>query len=329
DLGRQDLTHPREESLPIGPPQLRFPEDEGAHPAFLIEWWYGNFKLTDSGGKEYAAMVAYFSPGLKIVSMTERESGRFHHEVLGSTPHYAVGALDLRWGGGDRWFRPDPGVSSYQLKSHGDEFGLNLDMESKKPPLLGAGDGLIRWSGGASHYYALSRLHVKGEMRLQSSTVNVEGIGWMDHQWMSSLGTRGWDWYCVQLDNDVDINFWQISNPDESVESQDLVILYADSSVYRTEELTLERTDSWVSPATGKEYGTRWRVREETHGLDLDIQAWCPHQEVRILQDRPESGFAFWEGRTTVSGHLDGEPVRGTGQTEIVRIPWAALDVFR
>jgi predicted secreted hydrolase len=323
------LIFPREESIQFGPPRIHLPHDEGAHPAYLIEWWYGNFKVNDPEGREYGAMVAYFSPGLKIISCTDREAGSYHYEVMGSTPHYAEGPLDLRWGGGDRWFRPDPEAARYHLKSHGSEIGLNLDIESTKPPLLGSGDGLIRWGGGTSHYYSLTRLRVKGELRLSARTLDVEGTGWMDHQWMSSLGKRGWDWFSAQLNNHTEIAFWQIVNPDESIGSQDLMILYPDNSVYYTQSFLLERLDSWASPASAKEYGTRWRVREETHGLDLEIAGWCPHQEVRLLQDRPESGFAFWEGRTSISGRVDGEVVSGHGQTEMVRLPWAMTDRLR
>ncbi|MEE8471170.1 MAG: lipocalin-like domain-containing protein, partial [Dehalococcoidia bacterium] len=190
-------------------PQIHFPEDEGAHPTSLLEWWYVNFSLADSSGRKYGAMAAYFNMGLKIISISDLQAEDFRHEVFGSAPHYSEGALNLRWGGRDHWFRTEDRDSlSYRLESHGNEIDLNLDMVSQKPPLLAGGDGLIEWSGGLSYYYSLTRLLVEGQIGLGGKTIDVEGIGWMDHQWMESLGERGWDWFSVQLDNQTEINFW-------------------------------------------------------------------------------------------------------------------------
>jgi len=304
-----------------GPPQVHLPQDEGAHPEFGVEWWYLNSFLTDSVGREYTAMLAYFNTGLKILSISDVEAERFYPEASFSIPDYAEGILDLRWGTTDRWYRTDPGSLSYRLEANGTEIGLDLDLSSEKPPLLVGGDGLIEWTDGSSYYYSLTRLQVEGQIELAGRTIDVEGIGWMDHQWMDSLSGRGWDWFSVQLDNDTEIIFWQIINPDESIESLDMTIMFPDSSIYRTEDLTVEKLDSWVSPETGNEYGILWRVREETHNLDLEIRTRYPEQEIRVFTDFVGVDFNFWEGGTTVSGRLDGQDVSGTGYAELVRPP--------
>ncbi|MCK4598321.1 hypothetical protein KAU37_00625 [Candidatus Bipolaricaulota bacterium] len=301
-----------EKPLPYGPPQVQFPEDEGAHPEMLIEWWYGNFSLADPEGKEYGAMVAYFNSGFRILSISDLEAQAFYSEVFNSTPDYAEGGLNLRWGTHDHWFRTDPDSLSYHLESYGTEISLNLSLNSSKPPLLVGGDGLLEWTQGSFYYYSLTRLQVEGQIELAGRVIDVSGIGWMDHQWMNSRITRGWDWFSVQLDNQAEIIFWQIVNPDGSVDSQDLTIMFPDNSVYHTQDITLERMDSWVSPETGNEYGVLWRVREEAHDLDLEIRARYPEQEIRGI---------FWEGGTTVSGYLDGEAVTGTGYAELIQFP--------
>lgn len=97
------------ESPPFVPPQVHFPGDEGAHPEMLTEWWYGNFAVTDPNGREYGAMVTYGNPGgIRILSISDLEAKHFYHEVSMSTPDYARGILDLRWGSDDRWFRTNP-----------------------------------------------------------------------------------------------------------------------------------------------------------------------------------------------------------------------------
>jgi len=49
------------EKAPYGPAQVNFPEDEGAHPRFGMEWWYLNATVSDSEGHQYTAMLAYFN----------------------------------------------------------------------------------------------------------------------------------------------------------------------------------------------------------------------------------------------------------------------------
>jgi predicted secreted hydrolase len=309
------------ESQPYGPPQVQFPQDEGVHPESGIEWWYLNSILTDSEGHEYGAMAAYFNPGLKILSISDIEAEQSYPEVSFSVPDYAEGTLDLRWGENDHWFRTDDESLTYRLEANGTEIGLSLDLSSLKPPLLVGGDGLIEWTDESTYYYSLTRLQIEGQIELSGNVIDIEGSGWMDHQWMDSLSERGWDWFSVQLDNNTEVIFWQIVNTDESIESCDMTIMFPDNSVYHTQDITMERLDSWVSPTTGNEYGTVWRVQEDVHGLDLEIRARYPEQEVRVLEDFEGMDFDFWEGGTTVSGHLAGEAVSGTGYAELVRMP--------
>jgi predicted secreted hydrolase len=155
---------------------------------------------------------------------------------------------------------------------------------------------------------------------LQGEKLDVNGIGWMDHQWTNSLGHGGWDWFAVQFDNNTELVFWRIVNSDESIRSYDLTIMFPDNSVYHTRKLVLEKMDSWVSPESGREYGVLWRVREQASGLDLVLKARRSQQEIRMFETLSIPTFHFWEGRTTVSGYLDGKAVSGVGYTELVRL---------
>jgi predicted secreted hydrolase len=303
--------------------KIHFPRDEGAHPAFPVEWWYGHFGLTDSGGREYGAMVAYFTFGLRILSISDLTEGRFHHFASGSALHYVEQKLDLRWGR-DHWFRTDRRYLSYKLESHGAGLGLDIAFVSEKPPLLGSGSGISAWSGGDSYYYSCTRLKAKGWIEVEGQKLDVDGTGWMDHQWTNSLGQGGWDWFAVQLDNNTELVFWRILNPDESVRSYDLTAMFSDNSVYHTRKIVLERLDSWISPKSGKEYGVLWRVREQARGLDLVLRARHAQQEIRMFESLSIPTFHFWEGRTTISGYLDGEAVSGVGYSEQVRLPHAS-----
>lgn len=298
---------------------IRFPRDEGSHPAFVMEWWYAHFNLKDYAGREYGAMVAFFNFGLKILYISDLKKGQLHHYVSGSTLHNVEKKLDLRWGR-DRWFRTGNKEFSYHLQSYGGELGLNLDLLAEKPPLLGCGKGLIEWTGGRSYYYSLSRLKVKGQIELPGKKLNVKGMGFMDHQWLNALGEGGWDWFVAQLDNDTELVFWTIYNLQGSEKSRDLTAMFADNSTYHTQGFTLRREKRWVSPHSKREYGVRWRLRDEAKGLDLQIRALNPEQEIRMFETLSIPTFNFWEGRTSVSGHMGGKKVSGTGYAELVRL---------
>ena len=327
-----------DDSGSYGLPQVRFPQDEGSHPEFQSEWWYANFNLTDSEGRKYSAMVSYFTPALKVISISDLESQVFYHEVYGShpfsggsnnlyRPDYAEGSLDLRWGGTDHWFRTDTDTLSYHLEANGTDIGLNLNFVSVKPPLMVGGDGLVEWVHGSSYYYSLTRLQVEGQIKLQGQLIDVTGIGWMDHQWMDSMSGMGWEWFSAQLDNDTELIFWQIVNPDESIESLDLTIMFPDNSIYHTGDLELEKLSSWISPQSGREYGINWRVREKDRDLDLELIAHYPEQEIKVFEVPTMGlGFYFWEGAMTVAGQLDGEAVSGVGYAELVRPPGSTAD---
>ena len=133
----------REESTTFGPPQVHLPEDEGAHPKVLFEWWYVNFTLMDSSNRPYGAMVAYFNASLRVLSISDLKEKQFYHEASFSKLYCAQGFLDLRWGSHDRWFHSSPDALFYHLQSHGTEIGLNVDLVSQKPPLFAGGNGLI------------------------------------------------------------------------------------------------------------------------------------------------------------------------------------------
>lgn len=285
----------------------------------MIEWWYGNFTLESPDGHEYGAMVAYFKPPLRILSISNIDNELFYHDADMGNPNYAEGGFDLRWGEHDHWCRLDPAGPDYRLESFGKDIRLELEIVSDRDPFLVGGDGLIEWTDQSSYYYSLTRLRVEGELEMNGVTVPVEGIGWMDHQWGDFHTSRGWDWFSIQLANHADIIFWQIVNPDESVDSRDLTVYFPDDSLFNTRDFTLEKLETWTSLNSGRSYGTRWRVTEEQHEIDLIIEARFDGQEIGGIAFLPIT--TFWEGNTLVSGTCQGESVSGVGYAELVR-PW-------
>lgn len=274
----------------------------------------------DSNNRPYGAMVAYFNTALRVLSISDLNEKRYYHEASLSKLYSAKGRLDIRWGSYDRWFHISPEALFYHLESYGTGIGLNLDLVSQKPPLLASGDGLIRWPFGKDYCYSLTSIRVNGQIELSGETIYVEGIGWMDHQWMDFIPaavTSNYEWFSIQLDNDTEIVFWQAVRKSGAIASRPLTIIFPDNSVFHTKDFSLQRIQSWVSPDSGCEYGILWRVQENTQALDLEIRAAYPEQEIKIPVALPGFYPAFWEGRTNVSGELAGRTVSGIGYTEL------------
>jgi predicted secreted hydrolase len=319
------------EKSPYGPDQVHFPEDEGAHPESSMEWWYLNATVSDNGGHYYTAMLAYFNkdktsmrPALKIISIADLDAKAFYYEVptiselMAAKPDYAEGKLDLRWDDYDRWYRTDEDSYHYSLQAKGNTIGFSFDLVQGKEPLTVGGDGLIDWTEGSTYYYSLTRLQVDGQIEIKGKTIDVQGIGWMDHQWMDAIAEKGWQWFSIQLDDDTDIICWNIVNLDGTVESSDLTMMLADGSIYHTTDLQLGPTAFWASPDTKETYGTTWTLREPHHDVDLEITARFLEQEIILLKEVPLYTWHIWEGGTTVSGQIDGSPVSGIGYAELV-----------
>ena len=317
------------EKASYGPAQVKFPEDEGAHPESGMEWWYLNATVSDNLGHQYTAMLAYFSkesprPPLKIISIADLDAETFYHEVpkiqelVAANPDYAEGSLDLRWDDYDRCYRVDEDSYHYSLQAKGDTIGFSFDLAQDKDPLMVGGDGLIEWTEGSTYYYSLTRLHVEGQLEIRGETIEVTGVGWMDHQWMDALAEKGWQWFSIQLDDQTDIICWNIVSLDGIVESSDLTMMRPDGTLYHTTDIELVSSDSWESPLTEQLYGTTWNLHESKNAVDLDIFARLPQQEIILLKDVPSYTWQIWEGGTTVSGQIDGSTVSGIGYAELV-----------
>jgi predicted secreted hydrolase len=312
-----------------GPAQVHFPKDEGSHPGSAMEWWYLNATVSDNLGHDYTAMLAYFNkksprPPLKIISIADIDAKVFYHEVptiyqlIEAKPDYAEDKLDLRWDDYDRWYRTDDDSYRYSLQAKGDTIGFTFDLSQDKDPLMVGGDGLIDWTEGSTYYYSLTRLQVDGQIEIDGVTIDVTGIGWMDHQWMDTIAEKGWRWFSIQLDDQTDIICWNIVDLDGNIQSSDLTMMEADGSVYHTTKLQLGATELWQSPTTDQTYGTTWTLREPKGEIDLEIKARFPQQEIILLKELPQYSWQIWEGGTTVSGQIGGSPVSGIGYAELV-----------
>ena len=316
--------------------ELHFPRDEGKHD-FKHEWWYVNLHLVNlPSGRKYDVMLSYFPKQeelpfpMRLFMITDGEKKQYI-----PSKKFDFGSMkisdekqDIRFG---KWLRTDfwhqmPGHAfQYGIKANLGRTGIDVVMRSWKPPLPVGGTGYVPVGiGGYSYYYSLTRLNVAGFLKMDRKRIPVVGNGWVDHQfgdYHQTEKTETYEWFCIQLDNNVDIICWytfvegKLTNPI-------MTYMFADNGVETPKKFTIETLDYWLSPKLRK-YGSKWRIIEPKRKLDVTVSTVIPNQLAYVpypyvMDDIPEIYLVgLYEGSTIVEGDFGGEHVKGVGYAEL------------
>ena len=340
-----------EVGLASGPPysqakpgyQYQFPYDHGAHPEFQTEWWYYTGHLNTEKGEAYGFELTFFRFGNDQESAFKNPSRWAVKEIY--MAHFAIssikektfnykekisrealgkaGALKGRlkvWI--DDWSVEEVD-GAHLLKASHPKWEINLKLVPAKPPVIHGKDGISRkggLSGEASHYYSLSRLQVIGTLRKDQSTLRVEGMAWMDHEFSThSLPKElaGWDWFSIQLDNQWELMIYQLRQKDGSLSpfsSGTLVDPKGNSIPLKAQDFKIKVLDHWESRKSKGIYPILWGVLIPDKKIDLTLTPVFSDQELLT----PESTqVTYWEGAVRIRGKWDGLSVTGKGYTEM------------
>lgn len=275
------------------PARLEFPRDHGPHPAHRIEWWYYTANLRGPGDEAFGVQVALFRFALRSgTEATGWEAGQLY------MAHVAISELDGgRFHVDERLARPAAGLAGAQSEpfaawvetcsarglsaggmfplrlscpgrnADGEAFGLELELVADKPRVLHGEDGYSEKSdvpGGASYYYAYTRLAARGELQLpgRDAPVPVSGSAWYDHEWGSiGLGDEqaGWDWFSLQLDDGHELMFFHIRDRDGRPVSQRGSLVAPDGACGRSPRAWSMRGRCAPGAARTAGHSTRWR----------------------------------------------------------------------
>lgn len=330
---------PRGHALPAAPPTptaaplppLRLPQDEAPHTD-MTEWWYytGHFNGTDATGAahQYGFELTFFQvlrgglPPIYIghYAVTDITRDQFHYDQRelsepnaplpnGTTTtgfNLAINGWTMR------------GVNGQDhLAAALPDYAISLDLSSQKPPALHNGNGLITYGiGGFSYYYSRTHMAVSGTITDHGATIPVTGLAWMDHQWGNFIPTAGigWDWFSIQLSNDVEYMIYRIRDAHGNIIS--VVGSRVDARGVTTavdpSQISEQATGAWTSPATHVTYPSGWRLT--LPGGALSITPAVLDQE---LVTTASTGNTYWEGACGITGTLDGQAVTGQGYTEL------------
>lgn len=328
------------------PRSFSFPQDHGAHPDFKHEWWYFTGNLHTDQGRRFGYQLTFFRIGLSPRSVA-RESAwatsqiymahfalsdvaatRFHHRERMSRPALGLAGSDtppLRVWLND-WSAVEVtegevmhclGCMQFRLTARDEDVAIDLLLQSTKPAALHGEQGLSRKSaqpGNASYYYSLTRLRTQGTIHAAGKAYQVTGLSWLDREWSTSALSNdqaGWDWFSLQLPEDVEIMLYRLRRVDGSVDpfsSGTIIRGDGETETLAADDVRLEVTDYWRSPNTGVRYPSRWRLIGDR--FQLEILPLLANQELDVT-------VRYWEGAVSVRGDMAGRPVTGSGYVEL------------
>lgn len=332
------------------PVPVSFPRDEGPHDNRL-EWWYYSGHLQDEEGNEYGFHFVVFQ-SLDTSESDERRApgyaAQFGLTDVGGNKHLQ----DARFATGEQP-QAGPGLNGlriadwslsanpelHTLQAGTDGVRLSLSMTPTKPPAL---HNEIGWlavpATGWTYYYSRPRMAAEGTLELDGRRLTVRGDVWMDHQWgdFFVLGNpAGWQWFGIQLDDGTDLMVTQSRGVDGEIDALYGSLINPDGSVTPLRsgsgaaggsgDLVVSTEGIWTSPNTGAEYPSGWTVRVPGEDIQLELSPIVADQE--IISARPESAI-YWEGKVSVSGTRNGDPVSGDGYVELTGyvvpppLPW-------
>lgn len=254
--------------------------------------------------------------------MLERGQVPYPDHVFEGEPFVADKRLELDFDG-NRFEKLDNGRYRLTLWHRYHEVGCELELDTRRAPVRHGEDGVVRGPDGADmFYYFVPRCDVSGQVKIGGLSVPVVGgQGWYDHEFgghrsegVPELDHVAWNWLAMQLPDGRELSAYtmvDLGEKDSKPLGQRLILVDADGS-QGFDDVELVPLEEWRSTRTFNTYPVRWALKSRSAGLDAEVIAAFPDQELVTLISKP----AFWEGRATMSGTLAGKPVTGLGYVE-------------
>ncbi len=330
----------------LEPPQFSFPADHGAHPDFRTEWWYWTGNLRGDDGAEYGFQLVFFQHAvasdmeprasslaarhlvLAHAALTDVREARFHHAerlaraagglagVTGPVPGVPFTVHCEDW---SATAATDADLFPLRLRVAEHDFAFDLVLDQPEPVVPQGDRGLSRKGGepgNASIYYSIPRMRAHGTVRSGSRNAVVDGSAWLDREWSTSSlaqGQVGWDWFSLQFDGGEELMWYQLRREDGTTDPWSKgSFVHADGrvEVLAPEQVRLVPGARWVPEDGRVGYPVQWRLQVPHLGIELDVQAKLPHQELRTV-------VRYWEGCIAIRGSREGVPLQGSGYLEM------------
>ena len=326
--------------------EYAFPRDHGSHEQFQTEWWYFTGHLLAVDGRRFGYELTFFRRGIDSpdvwnnpsawairhlyfahLALTDEaaEEFQFAEKVSRAGIKKAGAQADVLDVWIDRWSvrAVEPDHQKFHLLAQAETFSIDLTLEVRKPPVIHGTNGVSKKGQRAehtSHYYSLTRLQTAGSVEVDGTSMAVEGLSWMDHEFGSAdlaEGLIGWDWFSLQLENDHDIMAYGLRRADgtfDPASSGTLVLPDGSSKPLSLEDMQVTVQKHWTSPASGAHYPSEWTFAIPSENIELAIVPRLASQELITTRS---TNIIYWEGAVKVSGVWKGQPIRGQGYVEL------------
>jgi predicted secreted hydrolase len=308
-----------------------FPRDHGSHDAYPTEWWYFTGHLTTDDDHRYGFEVTFFrvssgapapSPAVNpwelrnvalahfAITDVDGKAFRYYEKVNRASKFTANAATDYLDVFNEGWRATTTPDGSWRLVAREKNDSLDLTLHARKPPAVHENPVRVK------PYYSLTRLEAGG-------TINgkrARGLAWMDHEFGSASlreSQQGWDWYSVQLDNDMELMLYVIRRADGSADATSCGSLITNDGhviAISRDQMKINAKRKWRSKKSGATYPLEWSVAIPALRIALTLDPLLDDQE---LVTPTSTRITYWEGAVDVSGSFDGVAVKGDGYVEM------------
>jgi predicted secreted hydrolase len=323
------------------PRPFSFPDDFGPHETYRTEWWYFTGNLHSLNGRQFGYELTFFRFALTPHSSASKSAWRTNQLYMAhlaltdaeanqffADERFSRAANGLAGAQRDRYHvwlydwtaegRNDGGFP-IRLKARSGKYALDLNLQTRLPPVLQGDRGLSQKSaepGNASYYYSYPRIATDGTITVNGKIHQVTGESWMDREWSTSALAKeqaGWDWFALRLDDRSELMFYRFRRKDGKPDPNSSGAWFlADRSKIplSRREVVVEVLDYWKSPHSKITYPARWRLSVPSRKLTLEIVPLINDQELNL-------SYRYWEGAVSVRGRLDGKEITGKGYVEL------------
>ncbi len=325
----------------LKPRAFIFPQDHGAHPRYLIEWWYFTGNLQTDTQRKFGYELTFFRFALTAERQITASNWRNNQLYIA---HFALTDVDnQQFYTDERFSRSGNGLAgaakekyhvwlydwkaeavdetglALHLDAKNDEFAISLQLQSEKKIALQGLDGFSQKSpkaGNASYYYSYTRMATTGNIRMKQQQFSVTGTSWMDREWSSSslsVQQMGWNWFALQLSDHSELMFYQFRRKDGKLDTNNSgAIFHADNSKTMLDfsDVVIKVLDHWKSPHSNITYPSKWQLSIPRLGLELEISPLINDQELNVT-------YRYWEGAVSINGKKNDRIISGQGYVEL------------
>jgi predicted secreted hydrolase len=322
--------------------RYQFPRDYFNHPDYQTEWWYYTGNVSSENGHQFGFELTFFRQAidrdatkdktwdvhdvyLAHLALSDLDGGKFYHtERLNRSGPGMAGVSEAEqrvWNGNwqGKWHGEDQ-----ELQAMDADFALRLSLHPEKPPVIQGEDGVSQkaeGAGHASHYFSLTRIATKGEIRLNGTPYEVSGLTWMDHEFFTTqldAEQVGWDWVSIQLADRTELMLYHFRRKNGGVDpfsSGTYIDAAGNTTHLRAGDFVLEPIgETWTSPSTKAVYPIHWRIQIAKLEIFLEARTPLAAQE---LAGQSKLAPSYWEGAIRLTGSRNSQALTGVGYLEL------------